>query len=685
MASFVRLANGKVEYTDNMGLVYGLDPDNNVIPLSNNENLVLISDKTSPSAFRDALRVDWRDVTVPIVTSRDDLVTKLTADFFFVAGQRGVTPFVPQPDLPEFIRRFRTRTDGILTDSVAGRSAVVIAPVSSFNGINSYVNYSFSNISTTSLSTVVWININMSGIQRIISSTPLTHGFSERDLFVHVATSSGVDNNIINNAIIDNLSVGVHSIIITRESDNYNRARAYIDGVLITESSLINSANGTMSLNLTTLGSPVQSINGFMTDVAVYSKELTQEDVTLIHSNRYLEDSTRIYYAPLPHYGIGFDEDNNTIDFRSGVTNVTEDYAEGGSLHMINNGAVNRQPELFSSFTTPPTGWADNGDGTYTFTGTSDQSISETISGIQTGAEFTLILEVTENEGTGINTVNFGTGNAVSSVNLPIGEHTIIGNWTGSDNVLSITGIANERFTILPVSLKINRNFIPNKPNGTPSFSLVDGDTFVPSSSVLNETPYFVRFLSEVGIGDELFPVLNFQDGNWLIGGQGIIDSSNGFSSTSFGGIRRLNFLTIGKTYVLRITGNSTIGDQTRIFNHANSPLNQIGVLSSGIIVFTAITDDLYIRNNIAGIVTNVTLSIRELPEEVAYFAKNDPARWDQFTRDRFSYDSDNVTDFFYDELTDEYHLDHNIQTPDRTRWRNRKYRDLILYQNLEN
>lgn len=83
MSTFVRTANGKVVFTDDDGKIFALDPNNNVIPLSNNDNLILISDKTSPAAFKDGFKVNWNNVTIPVVTSRNDLIQQLATDFFF--------------------------------------------------------------------------------------------------------------------------------------------------------------------------------------------------------------------------------------------------------------------------------------------------------------------------------------------------------------------------------------------------------------------------------------------------------------------------------------------------------------------------------------------------------------------------------------------------------------------------
>ena len=89
MATFVKSANGTVIYTDDAGEVYGLSAENDVIPFSKDENIILIGRKTSPTKFDEVIRVDHRTVTTPTSTSRSNLVTQLAESFFFSVGGRG--------------------------------------------------------------------------------------------------------------------------------------------------------------------------------------------------------------------------------------------------------------------------------------------------------------------------------------------------------------------------------------------------------------------------------------------------------------------------------------------------------------------------------------------------------------------------------------------------------------------
>jgi len=99
MATFVRTPNGKVLFTDDSGNVYGLSESSNVIPAAVNEKDIYISNVVTAARNKEALRVDWETVTLPIVTDRNDLITKLSTDFFYKAplqhvGLDLVSPFI---------------------------------------------------------------------------------------------------------------------------------------------------------------------------------------------------------------------------------------------------------------------------------------------------------------------------------------------------------------------------------------------------------------------------------------------------------------------------------------------------------------------------------------------------------------------------------------------------------------
>jgi|13_taG_2_1085334.scaffolds.fasta_scaffold13118_2 hypothetical protein len=99
------------------------------------------------------------------------------------------------------------------------------------------------------------------------------------------------------------------------------------------------------------------------------------------------------------------------------------------------------------------TGWTISG-GVADYDGTSGTSFLQQTVTWNNGVTYQIIINVDYNEGTGINTVFFGDGNAVSSVHLGIGENIITGVKAGSTNVLTITGRSGENLRINSISLK---------------------------------------------------------------------------------------------------------------------------------------------------------------------------------------------------------------------------------------
>lgn len=82
MSTFERLTNGNVKYTDESGRSYGLSPANNIVPVPNDSNLLEITPALNASSPT-SLIIDWRDVTSPTVTSRNNLIDELNTNFFF--------------------------------------------------------------------------------------------------------------------------------------------------------------------------------------------------------------------------------------------------------------------------------------------------------------------------------------------------------------------------------------------------------------------------------------------------------------------------------------------------------------------------------------------------------------------------------------------------------------------------
>lgn len=86
---FVKNAS-KVRVTKDGSRLASLSVDCSIIADPHDENLLLITNKIDGVDNREAVVIDWRQVTTPVVVSRDDLIDKLDTDFFFrVSGSVG--------------------------------------------------------------------------------------------------------------------------------------------------------------------------------------------------------------------------------------------------------------------------------------------------------------------------------------------------------------------------------------------------------------------------------------------------------------------------------------------------------------------------------------------------------------------------------------------------------------------
>lgn len=83
MATFERLTNGAVIYTDDNGRKHGLDGKMNVLPHPDKPDLILISHEAYNHYQQKSITVNATTVTIPAHTDRNDLVLKLKTDFFF--------------------------------------------------------------------------------------------------------------------------------------------------------------------------------------------------------------------------------------------------------------------------------------------------------------------------------------------------------------------------------------------------------------------------------------------------------------------------------------------------------------------------------------------------------------------------------------------------------------------------
>ncbi len=73
---------GKVVYEASDGTKYAIDMRMNILPHPRNENLILITDDTSPQETDKGFILKWSTVTIPLASDRNDLIQKLADDYF---------------------------------------------------------------------------------------------------------------------------------------------------------------------------------------------------------------------------------------------------------------------------------------------------------------------------------------------------------------------------------------------------------------------------------------------------------------------------------------------------------------------------------------------------------------------------------------------------------------------------
>lgn len=92
---FVKNAS-KVRVTKDGSRLASLSVDCSIIADPHDENLLLITNKIDGVDNREAVVIDWRQVTTPVCESRDDLIDQLDTDFFFrVSGSAGDATSIP--------------------------------------------------------------------------------------------------------------------------------------------------------------------------------------------------------------------------------------------------------------------------------------------------------------------------------------------------------------------------------------------------------------------------------------------------------------------------------------------------------------------------------------------------------------------------------------------------------------
>lgn len=90
MSTFTRQGNGNIIFEDANG-PRKLNPSLNISPDTRDPNFLYITEHAAhTTADKHILKIDWRAVTIPAATSREDLITQLSTDFFFNIAANGL-------------------------------------------------------------------------------------------------------------------------------------------------------------------------------------------------------------------------------------------------------------------------------------------------------------------------------------------------------------------------------------------------------------------------------------------------------------------------------------------------------------------------------------------------------------------------------------------------------------------
>lgn len=106
---FTRLSNGNVKVENTAGISI-LNANLSVTPHAQDANLIIIGHTVHVHHPIEQLVVDWRDISTPTVTSRDDAITKLGTNFFFDDLEIRVTTLEDNYEYYEIFQRTSSGT-----------------------------------------------------------------------------------------------------------------------------------------------------------------------------------------------------------------------------------------------------------------------------------------------------------------------------------------------------------------------------------------------------------------------------------------------------------------------------------------------------------------------------------------------------------------------------------------------
>ena len=366
------------------------------------------------------------------------------------------------------LRSLNERNDTTIIDGIAGRNANIKGLASSFNGVDGQVDFPDFNFIVGKFIEFYIDLSKMDSIQYIFGNSV---GDGVR--------WSSYDNNFIITSSVKN---GVLS---------FSETKGRIEKLRIERIS-----NTTFSF---------YNEDGFIGDItADFSDDIIFNRIgnrgrkyylnTSIHSINFNNE----LFIPLPHTGIGFDSNGDTVELTvSG--GVTQEIVDGGSLWMQEHGAVfSNNPDLVKdgSFPLGTTEWGASGESTLQDGYANILSTDMTYSRIsqnnifEVGKEY--IVEYTILRSTG----PIALQDPERKLNIELGTHKI--KYTPINTTLTIKRFASCDTDITNISVKEADNYIPNNESNELAYSLEEGQIAIPAApNYLNTTPFGITLFTE--------------------------------------------------------------------------------------------------------------------------------------------------------------------------------------------
>lgn len=433
-------------------------------------------------------------------------------------GFPSISPFlkpfgrrIGPPNPNDIDRRFKSRIDGTLIDSIAGRNATVLFPVSEFDGVDDVAG----------IGAVFGINANYFDFEiTILSHSGTFNGLlvGERDGFQGIRTQDG---NL-------NFYVFTSDGVFSYSDSNAGTYRVIANAgafTVIRDCVIVHNSTYTGMLqhgdDIWNIGSIVGAISchGFKSYSNLGDLELS---------------------IPLPHLGYGYDQNGDAVELAvSG--GVSEGYDENGSRHLVEKGSVARNPELVTNgdFSLGADGWNDlsSPPSSVSFSNNrltlfrdvagADPAISQTTSNLVGGVLYRITLNILSATSL-LNNIGVGVvgGNILFlSPNIgTLGKKTYMftPNVSGALTIRhGGPGPSTVEVDFISATLA-TPDYIPNNDQGQPIVELVDGDTFISGTPFLNSTPFQLRLFT---LGDTDVEYTFFDKSNPLIWKQTVRDS----------------------------------------------------------------------------------------------------------------------------------------------------------------